>query len=176
MLSKRSLSISSMLLAVTMFAGLSNFAMAQSSEAETYTPTPLPAGSTRTDSLGVAQVWVPAGCFMMGSTDQQVQDAYTQAKNYEGSQASLDSVKIEKPQHKVCLTHGYWLDQYDVTNAAFDAFVKAGGYSTDAYWSAVGLKWKQSNHFTGPDTSCTQYSSEPQQPRDCVSWFEAEAY
>src|SRR5258708_4126694 len=67
MLSKRSLSISSTLLAVTMFAGLSNFAMAQSSGAETYTPTPLPAGSTRTDSQGVSQVWVPAGCFNMGS-------------------------------------------------------------------------------------------------------------
>jgi len=82
----------------------------------------------------------------------------------------------EKPQHKVCLTHDYWIDQYDVTNAAFDAFVKAGGYSTDAFWSSGGLAWKQSNKISGPDTTCATVSNEPQQPRVCVSWYEAEAY
>ena len=126
----------------------------------TPTATPMPAGTVRTDAAGIAQVYVPAGCFLMGSDP---------AKD---SQAQPN----EKPQHKVCLTHDYWIDQYDVTNAAFDAFVKAGGYSTDAFWSSDGLAWKQSNNISGPDTSCTQYSSEPQQPRVCVSWYEAEAY
>gem|GEM_PF-1268354 len=126
----------------------------------TPTATPPPAGTVRTDAAGIAQVFVPNGCFMMGSDP---------AKD---SQARPD----EQPQHKVCLTHDYWIDQYDVTNAAFDAFVKAGGYSTDAFWSSDGLAWKQSNKISGPDTTCTQYSSEPQQPRVCVSWYEAEAY
>jgi hypothetical protein len=65
---------------------------------------------------------------------------------------------------------------FDVINAAFDAFVKAGGYTTRAYWSADGLNWKQSHNITEPDTNCSEESSYPQQPRVCVSWYEAEAY
>jgi len=118
------------------------------------------AGSTRTDSLGLLQVWVPAGCFKMGSDP---------AKD---PQARAD----EQPAHEVCITHGFWLDQFDVTNAAFEAFVRAGGYSTDAYWSADGLKWKHSGNISGPDTDCQTLSSAPQQPRVCVKWYEAEAY
>ena len=65
-----------------------------------------------------------------------------------------------------------------MTNAAFDAFVKAGGYTNDSLWSADGLSWKQSSKITGPDTNtaCTQTSSQPNQPRVCVSYYEAEAY
>lgn len=115
---------------------------------------------TRTDPLGISQVWVPAGCFKMGSDPTK------------DSQAQSD----EEPAHDVCITKGYWLDVYDVTNAAFDAFVKVGGYTTDGYWSADGLKWKQSGSISGPNTSCSQYSSDSQQPRVCVNWYEAEAY
>ncbi len=116
----------------------------------------------RVDALGIAQVWVPAGCFKMGSDPN----------NDLGAQALPD----EQPAHEVCLTHGYWIDQYDVTNAAFDAFVKAGGYTTDSYWSTDGLAWRQSTAITGPEMDCSQYSSESQQPRVCVNWYEAQAY
>jgi formylglycine-generating enzyme required for sulfatase activity len=116
----------------------------------------------RLDALGLAQVWVPAGCFNMGS--DPFRDLWAQGRT------------DEQPAHQVCLTHGYWIDQYDVTYAAFDAFVKAGGYRTNHYWSADGLKWKQSQHITGIDPNCTQSSSQRQQPRVCVNWYEAEAY
>jgi formylglycine-generating enzyme required for sulfatase activity len=122
----------------------------------------LPAGTQRTDATGIAQVWVPPGCFSMGSDP------------------SIDKVawSNELPAHPVCLTNGYWIDQYDVTNAAFDTFVKAGGYSNDAYWSPDpdSLKWKQANNIIGPAMDCTKDSNDPQQPRICVSWYEAEAY
>jgi len=126
---------------------------------------------------GVEMVLVPPGCFMMGSTDQQVQDAVEQAiKITNAEDPSLNRLKAEKPQHKVCITQGYWLDQNVVTNAGFDAFVKAGGYSTDTYWSADGKAWKTQNNINGPVTNCTEYSNEAQQPRVCVSYYEAEAY
>jgi formylglycine-generating enzyme required for sulfatase activity len=82
----------------------------------------------------------------------------------------------EQPQHHVCLTNGFWLDEFDVTNAAFDAFVQAGGYNDDSLWSADGLNWKQTNNINGPETDCGQYSSRPNQPRICVNYYEAEAY
>jgi formylglycine-generating enzyme required for sulfatase activity len=125
----------------------------------TTTPT-LSAGSERTDSFGIKQVYVPAGCFMMGSDPSKDSNAN----------------KDEQPQHQVCISKAYWLDEFDVTNAAFDAFVEAGGYTNDSLWSADGLSWKQSDKITGPDTSCTQYSIQPNQPRVCVSYYEAEAY
>ncbi len=131
----------------------------------TLSPTPLPAGFERTDPTGIKQVWVPAGCFAMGSDPKK--DSY-------GAQN-----KNEQPQHQVCLTAGYWIDAFDVTNAAFDAFVQAGGYNTDAYWSTNGLAWRNKNSSTStpsPATDCTKYSSDAKQPRICVSWYEAEAY
>jgi formylglycine-generating enzyme required for sulfatase activity len=82
----------------------------------------------------------------------------------------------EQPAHQVCFTHGFWLDQFTITNAAFDAFVRAGGYQTDIYWSVDGLVWKRSGNISGPDTNCRMLSSDPQQPRVCLKWYEAEAY
>ena len=115
---------------------------------------------------------------MMGSTDAQAQDAIAQIviKSRFAQSNAERSVEGEQPQHQVCITKAYWLDEFDVTNAAFDAFVKAGGYTTNSLWSADGLSWKQVQHITGPKTDCTQYSSQANQPRTCVSYYEAEAY
>ena len=38
----------------------------------------------------------------------------------------------EKPAHDVTLTKGYWIDTTEVTNTAFQAFMDAGGYTTEA--------------------------------------------
>lgn len=56
-------------------------------------------------------VWIPAGEFTMGSSDENFIDA--------------------QPLHQVSL-EGFWMDEHEVTNAAFAAFVKATGYQTVA--------------------------------------------
>ena len=53
-------------------------------------------------------VWIPGGSFVMGS-DQGLPD--------------------ERPAHEVELD-GFWIDQYEVTNADFQKFVAATGYVT----------------------------------------------
>ena len=58
----------------------------------------------------------------------------------------------------MCLTHGFWIGEFDITNAQFDAYVKATGAIRDV----------------GDD--CRQASSEPEQPVVCVSWDDAAAY
>src|SRR5688572_17473437 len=75
---------------------------------------------TRTDAHGVEQVYVPAGCFMMGS-DPEVDD-------------EAGSFPAEQPAHETCLTEGYWIDKYEATNASWQAFVEAGGYITPEFW------------------------------------------
>lgn len=49
----------------------------------------------------------------------------------------------EQPIHEVCFEHPFWIDKTEVTNEQFGS------------------------------TGCEEWSSEADQPRNCVSWFEA---
>jgi formylglycine-generating enzyme required for sulfatase activity len=87
-----------------------------------------PDGFQYTFEDGVTMVLVPAGCFRMGSEDGD---------------------DDEKPVTEQCIDQPFWIDKYEVTNAAY------GGAATE---------------------DCEQYSSDPQQPRICVTWLEARAH
>ena len=69
-------------------------------------------------------VWISGGEFLMGSNSRLAKSN-------------------EKPAHKVYL-HGFWIDQTDVTNAQFSAFVTATGYVTTAErkpdWSTIKIQ------------------------------------
>src|SRR5688572_13799521 len=87
----------------------------------TPSPTPIPtAGDVRIDAKGIEQVWVPAGSFMMG-TDAADIEALS-VFNPPGF-LRFTGFPLEQPQHEVHLTQGYWIDKYEVTNKAFQAFV-----------------------------------------------------
>lgn len=137
--------------------------------AQEATPEPQ-AGDMRTDDKGIAQVYVPAGCFLMGSTDDQLETALELG----APDWVKPAARFEKPQHEVCLTKGYWIDQYEVTNAAFAAFVADGGYTTPEYWSEKGAAWLKRQDVGKLPLACED--TEPDHPRVCVTWFEAEAY
>lgn len=62
----------------------------------------------------VGMVWIPPGEFIMGAV--------------EGDALARED---EKPRHKVRLG-GFWMDETEVTNAQFRAFIKATGYVTTA--------------------------------------------
>lgn len=57
-------------------------------------------------------VWIPGGEFWMGAEDEQAR-------------------KDESPLHRVRIS-GFWMDEAEVTNARFKAFVDATGYITTA--------------------------------------------
>ena len=80
----------------------------------------------------------------------------------------------EKPAHHVTLTTGYWIDTTEVTNAAFQAFKDAGGYTTESYWSPEGWTWLSHRIPAGLPKPCE--GDAPDVPRRCITWFEAEAY
>jgi formylglycine-generating enzyme required for sulfatase activity len=54
-----------------------------------------------------------------------------------------DSFADEQPVHEQCFDAPFWIDKYEVTNAQY---------------GSIG---------------CEEWSSEPNQPRNCVTWFEA---
>jgi formylglycine-generating enzyme required for sulfatase activity len=62
------------------------------------------------DAQAKSMVWIPGGTFMMGSNDHYPEEA---------------------PAHLVEVD-GFWIDQYQVTNAQFRRFVKETGYVTVA--------------------------------------------
>lgn len=112
----------------------------------------------RSDQTGVRQVWVSSGCFLMGSN----------------LQIDHDAEEDEFPRHEVCISHGFWLDIYPVTNAAYQQFIEDGGYRKEKLWVPKGWAWLQEYEILGPRS--TRNFTDLQQPRVGVSWYEADAY
>jgi formylglycine-generating enzyme required for sulfatase activity len=128
------------------------------------------AGEVRTDARGIEQVWVPAGTFTMGTSAEEIA-----ALEAAGPPAWLSGAfATEQPAHEVTITDGFWIDRYEVTNAAFDAFVDAGGYASEALWSDDGWAWLGSRDVSRLPLHCQ--GDVPEHPRMCLTWFEAEAY
>ena len=79
---------------------------------------------TRTPVPTAGMVWIPGGAFDMGSTDPLARPD-------------------ESPVHRVRVD-GFWMDETEVTNAQFRAFVEATGYVTVAErpidWEAMKLQ------------------------------------
>jgi formylglycine-generating enzyme required for sulfatase activity len=129
------------------------------------------AGEQRRDPSGIEQVWVPAGSFQMGTSQQQAADIL--AQNPPSWVAR--ELPSEQPQHTVQISKGYWIDKFEVTNAAYLKFVESGGYTTRSNWSVEGWQWLGGR--SSPDSSFFGTAKNfPNQPKVNVTWFEAQAY
>jgi iron(II)-dependent oxidoreductase len=116
-----------------------------------------------------AEVVVPAGAFTMGtSTDSW----------------ALDN---ERPAHEVDVP-SYAIDTVPVSNAAYRAFLEAGGYHDERLWTPAGWRWRCESGKRSPafwlregDTWMRRRFArvEPlpdDEPVQHVCWFEADAY
>jgi formylglycine-generating enzyme required for sulfatase activity len=143
-------------------------------------PAPLP---TSTDlSLGdtrirpadeMVMVYVPAGEFAMGSTDEQVD--YVQALFNEHSKKALynkdrdnsksdEWFKEEQPAHTVALD-GFWIDRTEVTNEQYTAFLNEEGNQTvklpnpikcsgnQQSWTVEDLAWLHPGYACWPSSN-----------------------
>lgn len=73
----------------------------------------------------------------------------------------------------------FMIDKYEVTNAEYQRFIDAGGYSTRAYWSDAGWAVRTSGGWVAPagwNTAKYVGPNYPGFPVTGVSWYEAEAY
>jgi len=124
----------------------------------------------RRDAKGVEQVWVRAGSFVMGTDEAAIAALRAQSPPAWVARA-LDA---EHPGHRVSLSRGYWIDRTEVTNASFRAFVNDGGYRRPELWSMPGRAWLAKQPPEGLPSACP--GERPDDPRRCVTWYEAEAY
>lgn len=70
----------------------------------------------------------------------------------------------------------YWIDQYPVTNEKYRAFILAGGYGNQRYWSKEGWEWKTEDNITVPEFWNDTIWNKSDYPVVGVSYYEAEAY
>lgn len=125
-------------------------------------------GLGRIDHRGIEQVWVPAGTFFMGTSHEDIAEI-------EIPTWATQELPAEMPRHKVRISKGFWMDRYETTNREFLTFVNDNGYQTKDNWSQDGWKWLEGQKADSFPIKCVKDEA-PDEPRVCVTWFEAEAY
>ena len=88
---------------------------------------------------GAAMLWVPAGEFIRGSTDQEIAEMLPGNPDYVEASWS----ESEKPQRRIHLD-GYWIYKYEVTVAQYRKFCHATGRSMPTP-DALDGAWKDSH-------------------------------
>ena len=113
---------------------------------------------------GVAMVLVPAGCFRMGSTDDQIAAAIAECEETDSVAACNDILfSLEQPAAEICFETPFWIGRYEVTNAEYRECVEAGactlpgdGVLTDATiyddpnyanHPVIFVDWHQANDY-----------------------------
>jgi gamma-glutamyl hercynylcysteine S-oxide synthase len=106
------------------------------------------------DHTNPAMITIPAGQFWQGND-------------------RLEALDNERPVHRVEVA-SFAIDRAPVTNAAYQQFINAGGYTDRRWWCDAGWDWLQQNPVTQPYYWPQVVAAH--QPVCGVSWYEAQAY
>jgi formylglycine-generating enzyme required for sulfatase activity len=122
---------------------------------------------------------VPAGPFVMGTREDSI-PALLEAFGGE-----RDWYEWETPQHDQQVQEPYGISRYPVTNAQFAAFVEAGGYCDERYWTSAAREgvwrggkvkgWRDDEPREGPYDYGEPFNL-PNHPVVGVTWYEAVAF
>lgn len=100
---------------------------------------------------GIEFVWIPGGCFNMGSDNGDLN---------------------EQPVHKVCL-EGFWMSKYEVTISAFQYYLKVSGSTTGVNFASPDCPILQDSEYSLKGNA---FGTSKQQPMIEVSWHGAKAF
>ncbi len=84
----------------------------------------------------------------------------------------IDALDNERPSHRREID-GFRISRFPVTQSAFQAFMDAGGYETERWWTAEGWTWRTTN---GIDRPLYWRDGASDHPVSGVSAHEAEAW
>ena len=92
---------------------------------------------------------VPAGCFNIGSTESQFEQAMNACKTYGGENCPYVFDMVEEPGSHVCFEKPYWIGATEVTNRAYGS-----SSSTDMVsmyrapsWPRETVTWEEARNF-----------------------------
>jgi len=77
-------------------------------------------GTIRKNSMGMELAYIPAGEFMMGSSEAEVDEAFYECKKY-NKDCKRDLFTRETPKHKVAIKDGFWMGKYEVTQGQWQS-------------------------------------------------------
>jgi serine/threonine-protein kinase len=101
---------------------------------------------------GAEMILIPAGEFLMGTSDEQIEELLRQFPSWKRKWFAN-----EQPQHRVTVDD-FYIDKYPVTNAQFEQFVKTTDYKAEGDWRKYFTKGKEKH------------------PVVCVPWNDANTY
>ncbi len=135
----------------------------------TATPTPTATATATPTSpapVTVGMVLIPAGNFIQGSSDAEIDAALQMCNDAYGGVCpqTRDWFADEAPRRTVYLDT-FYIDQWEVTNQQFAEFVAATGYVTDAEKKGESQTWRTANA-----------PGREKYPVVWMSWNDADAY
>lgn len=99
---------------------------------------------------GFDMALVPAGCFEMGSTDEQLEEAFDSCDRYYGAYGCQLTFEDEQPAHEVCISEPYWIDLTAVTNWQYGSSSSLGESNSmgrDFDWPRESVTWEEASEF-----------------------------
>ncbi len=113
-------------------------------------------------------VAVPAGCFMMGTPQDEI------SKLCRGHKGCEEIFAREGPLHRVTIAKPFAVSRFAITRAEFAVFAGDTGHGvSDGAYVWTGTEWKQDPNKSWRDPGFEQYDHHPVV---CVKWDDAMAY
>ena len=123
-------------------------------------------------------IFIPEGPFTMGNTPA----GYGRAYDIVHKRWTTTDAWAVHPGNPVYVK-GFWIEQYEVTNKQFQAFVEETGHVTDAEkngasWVFDGREWRfvRGTCWNAPEGPGSHIEDRMYHPVVHVSWFDANAY
>lgn len=139
----------------------------------TDTPAPTPTLEAQLDDNGIPMLLVPAGPFVMGSSEADIAAALASCEQL-STECEQHGFDAEGPQHTVSL-NSFYIDQYEATNAQFAIFLGERGNQIEG-----GVPWLDAGDEDAPlHIEGGVWQAAPgydDHPVVEVTWYAAQAY
>jgi len=101
---------------------------------------------------GVSMALVPAGCFQMGSSEAQLQEAQFWCDKFNGIYGCKEDFGVEQPEHEVCFDQPFFIDQVEVSNRAYGEMAgtdleQVYPFDRDWSWPRETVTWEEAAKF-----------------------------